>query len=197
VILIGLGTGVHRTVSIDQLSWRYPDRIGRLLGLFDTAGTLGGVAASLVVVLATGSREWRLLFLAAAVTGLGFVGTTIARISHHSAAVSGTDSPGALALRPYLSVFNDRRFALFVGATLCFGFAYSGIVAFLSLYLTERGFTSATASLLYSGLFAASVVQVATGAPLGSARQLTTRGRTARARGRWPHRVGDKSLPLS
>ena len=97
VILIGLGTGVHKTVSIDQLSWRYPDRIGRLLGLFDTVGTLGGVAASLVVVLATGSREWRLLFLAAAVTGLGFVGTTIARISHHSAAVSGTDSPWRLA----------------------------------------------------------------------------------------------------
>lgn len=93
MILIGLGTGVHRTVFIDQLSWRYPDRIGRLLGLFDTAGTLGGVAASLVVVLATGSREWRLLFLAAAVTGLGFIGTTIARISHHSATVSGTDFP--------------------------------------------------------------------------------------------------------
>jgi hypothetical protein len=97
VILIGLGTGVHRTVSIDQLSWRYPDRIGRLLGLFDTVGTLGGVAASLAVVLATGSREWRLLFLAAAVTGFGFVGTTIARISHHSATVSGTDSPWRLA----------------------------------------------------------------------------------------------------
>lgn len=44
-MLIGLGTGPHKTVAIPLLSRRYIDHPGRVLGVMDTVGQLGGMAA--------------------------------------------------------------------------------------------------------------------------------------------------------
>ena len=159
--LVGLGTGTHKTVSVELLSRVYPARVGRSLGVFDTVGALGGVAAPAAVVLATGAVGWRGLFAVAGVCGVALVAGVVVRVPRRQRTSSG--GAQSLAIRPYLVLFRDRRLAAFVVVTLCFGFAYNGLVAFLPLYLTQRGLASDTASLLYSLLFAVSVVQVLTG----------------------------------
>ncbi len=73
------------------------------------------------------------------------------------------DGDLTLALRQYLALFRSRRFTAFVGVTVCFSFAYNGVVAFLPLYLTDHGLSESAASLVYSTLFAVSLVQVVTG----------------------------------
>ncbi|MFH5797005.1 MFS transporter [Haladaptatus sp. CMAA 1911] len=166
MFLVGLGTGIHKTVSIRLLSRVYPARTGRALGLFDTLGAFGGVAAPTAVVLVTDAGNWHLLFLVGTVTGFALAGGVLAfvpRRTSDSVDIDGDGSANALALRQYLALFRSRRFTAFVGATVCFSFAYNGVVAFLPLYLTEHGLTGSNASLIYSALFAVSLVQVVTG----------------------------------
>ncbi|RJS98298.1 MFS transporter [Halococcus sp. IIIV-5B] len=159
--LVGLGTGTHKTVAVELLARVYPARVGRSLGIFDTIGALGGVAAPAAVVLATGTVGWRALFALGGVCGVALVAGVLLRVPRRER--TDTDGERSLAIRPYLVLFRDRRLAAFVVVTLCFGFAYNGLVAFLPLYLTQRGLATGTASLLYSLLFAVSVVQVLTG----------------------------------
>ncbi|WP_266080432.1 MFS transporter [Haladaptatus caseinilyticus] len=163
MLLIGLGTGVHKTVSIRLLSRVYPSRTGRALGLFDTLGAFGGVAAPAAVVLATDGGSWHLLFLSGSAVGLALASGVFAYVPRRSPSAGDDGSESSLALGQYLTLFRSRRFTLFVGVTLCFGFAYNGVVAFLPLYLTEQGLTDSTASLVYSALFAVSFVQIVTG----------------------------------
>src|SRR6056297_1205220 len=51
MVVMGAGTGVHKTVAVELLSRTYPARTGRALGIFDTFGTFGGVVAPAAVVL--------------------------------------------------------------------------------------------------------------------------------------------------
>lgn len=51
MLVIGAGTGAHKTVAIRLLSRVYPVRTGRALGAHDTVGALGGVAAPAAVTL--------------------------------------------------------------------------------------------------------------------------------------------------
>ncbi|MCO8245614.1 MULTISPECIES: MFS transporter [unclassified Haladaptatus] len=175
MLLVGLGTGVHKTVAIRLLSRVYSERTGRALGLFDTLGAFGGVAAPTAVLFVTGMGNWHALFLVGAVMGLllavGVVvyvprrtGTADAADSADAAsATDGGESTGSFEPRRYLALFRSRRFTLFVGVTVCFSFAYNGVVAFLPLYLTTHGLSDSTASLVYSLLFAVSLVQILTG----------------------------------
>lgn len=171
MVVIGAGTGAHKTVAIRLLSRAYPARTGRALGVLDTIGTFGGVAAPAAVVIVVSvplvfEPGWRTLFLAA-----GFAGVALAaafawrvpkRLPDAERAAGGND--GGVALRQYLAVFAVPRFAAFVVATLAFSFAYNGAVAFVPLYLSqEAGLSAAAASVLYSLLFALSVVQIVTG----------------------------------
>jgi len=193
MLLVGLGTGVHKTVAVRLLSRLYPGRTGRALGVLDTLGAFGGVAAPAVVVAVTGATlagvavpwlDWHALFLAGAVaagglallfgrsapapgaTGLDTGGGTA---EGGDGTVGGGDATGdetdaADGLRRYAALFREPVFAVFVLATVCFSFAYNGAVAFLPLYLTDAaGLPGTTASLLYSGLFAVSLVQLVTG----------------------------------
>ncbi|OYR44294.1 MFS transporter, partial [Halorubrum sp. Ea8] len=48
--VIGVGTGVHKTVAVRLLARVYPARMGRMLGIHDTLGALSGVVAPAVVV---------------------------------------------------------------------------------------------------------------------------------------------------
>lgn len=170
MVVIGAGTGAHKTVAIRLLSRAYPARTGRALGVLDTIGTFGGVAAPAAVVAVASAPflepGWRTLFLAAGVAGVALAAAFLRRVPERLPDAGGAagESDGGVALRQYLAVFAAPRFAAFVVATLAFSFAYNGAVAFVPLYLSqEAGLSSATASGLYSLLFALSVVQLATG----------------------------------
>lgn len=166
MLVIGAGTGAHKTVAVRLLSGIYPSRTGRALGALDTFGTFGGVVAPVAVVAFAATTGWRGFFLVAGLAGVAlawlFVRWVPRRVPEDRAIVDeGSSSVGT---REYLAPFGDRRFALFVVVTVAFSFAYNGVVAFLPLYLVEEaGLSGALASLLYSALFAASLVQLATG----------------------------------
>jgi MFS family permease len=177
MVAAGAGTGTYKTVAVRLLARAYPTRTGRVLGVFDTFGSAGGVAAPAAVVLGAGlppvlGAPWRTLFLA---TGLAAIGLAVAfatrvpgRLSlatgtvESSSRTDGDSTPSSL--RTYLRLFQRPRFAGFVAVTVLFGFAFNGTVAFLPLYLaSETALTAVTANLLFSALFVAGLVQLVTG----------------------------------
>lgn len=171
---MGAGTGAHKTVAVRLLSRTYPERTGRVLGVFDTVGTFGGVVAPAAVVAVAGigyafGESWRLVFLVFGAIGIGLGVAFVARVPRRvpdeaSTGGSTTASLDAVTFRQYAALFREWRLATFVGVTLLFSVAYYGIVAFAPLYLTEAaGLEDATAGLLYSALFLASLAQLATG----------------------------------
>jgi MFS family permease len=196
MVLVGLGTGAHKTVAVMLLPSVYPERRGRVLGALDTFGTFGGVAAPAAVVAVLGAAlDWEWLFLGTAVVGVAFA-AAFARVvprrlagetgdgSDHLDAASAEESTdgdpapdGGAA--DYFTLFADRRLAAFVAVTVLFSFSYNGVVAFLPLYLTaETALAESGANLLYSGLFLVSVVQPLTGAASDRVGQLPVIGAT-------------------
>ena len=171
MLTIGAGTGVLKTVGIPLLSRTYPEQTGRALGVFDTFGAFGGVAAPAVVVVFADlpgvfGAGWRTTFLLASVVGIGVTAAFVVRVPARlpDADGDGTDPQGGIPYGAYAAMFREWRFSMFVVVTILFSFAYNAITAFLPLYLTrEAGLGSATASLLFSALFAVSLVQLLTG----------------------------------
>ncbi|MFB6155564.1 MAG: MFS transporter [Haloferacaceae archaeon] len=168
MLLVGVGTGAHKTVAVGLMSTVYPERTGRALGVLDTLGAFGGVAAPAAVVALTvdGGLGWRALFVGGAVAG-GALAVAFARLvprrlpNGDDEAERETPDGG---LRAYLRLFDDRTFSLFVAVTVLYAFVYNGVVAFLPLYLTDAvGLSQSLAGLLYSGLFVVSLVQTVTG----------------------------------
>lgn len=163
MILMGIGTGVHKTVAVDLLSTLYPERRGRALGLHDTFGAFGGVVAPAVVVAVMNEPGWRTLFLGSGVFAIVVAGVfwmrTPEEVSTGQAPID--DQP---SFSDYRGLLGDHRFNAFLFVTVGFSFAYNGLTAFLPLYLTDAaGLNTATASLLYGALFAVSLVQLITG----------------------------------
>lgn len=190
MILLGFGTGVHKTAAVQLLSDTYPTHRGRVLGIFDTFGTFGGVVAPLAVVIAASipgqHPGWRILLFGTGVLGLVYTALFIIRVDNnilgdikkaYDQRMASTDSDTAVqshsttdqtASNPdghsYLQLFVNRRFSIFVIAAICFAFTYQGVVSFLPLYLVqEAGLTSSRAGILYSILFIASFSQVIAG----------------------------------
>lgn len=175
MVLVGAGTGAHKTVAVRLLSRTYPTQTGRALGVLDTVGTFGGVAAPAAVVVAMGlpgvfGAPWRTLFLVAGIVSIGLAVAFAVRVParHPEMAVGDTSehdrADDSFDLRQYGALFRRRRFGTFVLVTVLFSFTYYGAVAFVPLYLgREAGFGTATVGLLYSVLFAVSVVQLLTG----------------------------------
>ncbi|GAB3415008.1 MFS transporter [Haloparvum alkalitolerans] len=191
MLVMGAGTGAHKTVAVRLLSRVYPARTGRALGALDTFGAFGGVVAPAAVVLflsappalaAALSRlpgaDWRAVFLIAGVVALGLA--TAFRIRVPRRLSEGSDSTDEHAdespvetddedrdepgVRDYVDLFRAPRFSAFVGVTVLFSFAYNGTVAFLPLYLADAGgLSTATANLIYSALFVVSLVQLVSG----------------------------------
>ncbi len=166
--VIGIGSGMHKTVAINLLSEEYAQHRGFALGLMDTVGQFGGVAAPLVVVaLQTSTLPWSLLFVATAIVGssLSFTihGGYVSRSrpppdEEHDA---GLESPTKASYRQLLF---DSRLLLFVIAASLLAFAWNALSAFLPLYLTHaKDLTPETASLIYSLFFGASLTQIVTG----------------------------------
>lgn len=178
-VLVGAGTGAHKTVAVGILSRVYPNRTGRVLGVFDTFGAYGGVGASAVVTLflvappaldglfsLLPGATWRGVFLLSGVVGVALAGAFARYVPRQLPAspegdADAEETPSASA---YLRQFSNPAFTAFVLVTVLFSFTYNGAVAFLPLYLSEvAGLETTTANLLYSALFAVSVVQVLTG----------------------------------
>jgi len=177
MLLVGVGTGGHKTVAIPLLSTRYDDSTGRTLGTMDMVGQFGGVVApAAVVALGIVGTEWRALFVVAAGVGLALVadfyrrgrratgfGTDSAPTDAGSeASDSATTSTGQsdAAADTYLTAFFQPTFALFVVVSMLVALAWGGVTAFLPLYLTTAtDFSSNLANLLFGVLFAASLSQ--------------------------------------
>ncbi|WP_058367056.1 MFS transporter [Haloparvum sedimenti] len=193
MLVMGAGTGAHKTVAVRLLSRVYPARTGRALGALDTFGAFGGVVAPAAVVLflsappalaAALSRlpgaDWRAVFLIAGVVAVGLAAAFQIRVPRRlsegsdpdagSGEEPGTDpnavdeDRGEPGVRDYVDLFRAPRFSAFVGVTVLFSFAYNGTVAFLPLYLVDAGgLSTATANLIYSALFVVSLVQLVSG----------------------------------
>ncbi len=183
MVVLGAGTGVHKTVAVRLLSRTYPSRTGRVLGVFDTFGTFGGVLAPVAVILAASlpaaqaDSGWRTLLVLTGFVGivltLAFLWRVPQRLQNAEAdgsahTVRRTQTHDTVANGPdwgdYISLVRNRRFSTFILLTICFSFTYNGVVSFLPLYLTrEAGLTAGTAGALYSALFVASLVQLGSG----------------------------------
>ncbi len=83
MLILGMGTGVHKTLSVRLIARIYPTQTGRALGAHETLGAFGGaVAPTAVVVLLSAppaigwilnrlpGANWRSLFLLTAVISL-------------------------------------------------------------------------------------------------------------------------------
>lgn len=182
----GLGTGVHKTVEMKALSVIYPARRGGALGVLDTVGFVGSAVAPLALVaLGALALPWRVAFGLAAVAGVAFVGLNRLYVApalravrgatneadgDGSDATDGTDGDGAATdpdgwgLAPYAREFRRPLVVAFVVVTMLYTTVWSSVAAFLPLYLIEvKGFTGATASLLYGGLMILGLVQAPAG----------------------------------
>jgi MFS family permease len=180
MLVIGAGTGAHKTVAVRLLARVYPVRTGRALGAHDTFGAFGGVVAPAAVVVFVSpspalagllsrlpGADWRALFLLTGLAALALAAAFLVRVPERLPADAdrGPDRDGPdPSARDYLALFEDRRIAAFVFVTVAFSFAYNGVVAFLPLYLsTAASLAATTANLLYSALFAVTFVQLVSG----------------------------------
>lgn len=166
MVVIGLGTGFHKTVSVTLLAGVYPSRTGRVLGVHDTVGATAGLAAPLVAVGFLDVVGWRVAFVAAGIAALFLAAIARIRIPPRvpAAAVSESASSSNHSIVAYGSLGTDRQFLLFLVLTVGVSFAYNGAVAFLPLYLVAVGDLSVgLAGTLFSALFAVAAVQLLTG----------------------------------
>ncbi|MBP1986371.1 MFS transporter [Halolamina salifodinae] len=171
MLLIGLGTGAHKTVAVRLLAAVHEERTGRALGVLDTVAAFGGVVAPLAVTYAL--PDWRGLFLATGIVVAALTVLFVRRTPRHLAGTgavakpSGDDDSGIDgSLLGYLGLMKAPRVALFVGVTVAFAFGYNGVVAFLPSYLAADaglGLETSVANTIYSGLFVVSLVQLGTG----------------------------------
>lgn len=175
MVLVGLGTGAHKTVAVRLLSMIYPDRTGRALGFLDTIAGFGGVAAPAAVVVVL--PNWRGLFLASGLVVIALAILFRGAVPHRIPGEVNRDGPDGgvgsdegdrpdrgASLRTYISILYRPRVVLFIGVIMAVAYSYSGVVAFLPLYLVEAaGFGTTTANAIYGALFIVSIVQLGTG----------------------------------
>ena len=108
MLVMGGGTGAHKTVAIRLLARVYPARTGRALGAFDTVGTFGGVVAPIAVVAFTTGLlsglpgdPWRWLFFSAGLVGVALAVAFLRRVpgrleaEHVEAAPDGAEAADA------------------------------------------------------------------------------------------------------
>ncbi len=166
MLVIGAGTGMHKTVAVTLLMNTYRDRPGRALGIHDTVGAGAGILAPIAAVGALGVVGWRPVFLVAGMVCLSLgvlVGTYLPRRLPEGVGRASVERASPPMVR-YFTLFRRPRFTLFAIVTLLFAFTYNGVVAFLPLYLTDvAGLSVGMAGVLYSLLFGVTFVQLVTG----------------------------------
>lgn len=164
VVLVGVGTGAHKTVAITLLSTVYPERTGGALGVMDTVGESAGVVGpALVAVAVAAAVDWRLLFLGGAVAALALGVAFRSRVADRTPDAPAPDGDDT-GSRAYLAAFRAPRFAVFSLLAIVAAFVINGLVSFLPLYLSDgAGLSTDRASLIYSVFFVAAAVQPFTG----------------------------------
>jgi len=178
VVMIGIGTGVHKTVAVEILSKIYSDNTGRKLGIFDTFGSYGGFGASLAVTIFLilpqplkqlmiyfPGESWRGVFFSSGLIALGLAALFAWLVPKYRMNTQQNDSNVSYpSATEYLMQFTHTRFSVFTIIILLFSFSYNGVLAFLPLFLSqEAGVSTTNASFLYSIVFVVSVVQILTG----------------------------------
>ncbi|WP_053946900.1 MFS transporter [Halolamina sediminis] len=166
MLLIGVGTGAHKTVAVRLLATVHEQRTGRALGVLDTVAAFGGVAAPLAVTYAL--PGWRGLFLASGLVVAALTVLFVRQTPRHLAGRGAVDNDGGIdgSLLGYLGLLRAPRVALFVGVTVAFAFGYNGVVAFLPSYLAAdagAGLGRAVGNTIYAALFVVALVQLGTG----------------------------------
>lgn len=165
--LIGMGTGVHKIVSINLIHRLYAERTGLSIGVMDSVGIFGGVFAPLTVVLVLDlAINWRSIFLGGfvicAALAYGFYAVS-REYTADSSPGDGESSESGEKLS-YITIFKHYHFSAFVVVSTTFVFAWTGITAFFPLYLSTVGsFSGGVAGLLYGLLFSLSLSQALTG----------------------------------
>ncbi len=166
---IGFGTGPHKTVAIPMLARRYPENTGRVLGIMDTFGQFGGMAAPLIVAFFIGVTIWQSAFVfAAGISGLLviFYYTIMDKnsISNYEKSTEISKTQNKDGINKYKVIISNRKLIIFVLVTICYTFTWNAISSFLPLYLTtEKEFSPGLAGGLYSVLFVMSISQPITG----------------------------------
>lgn len=191
MLIIGAGTGLHKTVAVRLILRVYPSRTGCALGAHDTLGAFGGVAAPITVVVFLSAplvitpvlnllpeADWRGVFLLVGLAAIILAATFGLRLrgrlgledergegeSNSNGDMQSENSSTNPTGRDYLALFGNLRFSAFVFVTIGVSFAHNGLVAFLPLYLSDvSGVTTATSSLLYSIFFWVTFVQLLSG----------------------------------
>lgn len=167
-VLMGVTTAGHKTISINMISNRYADQVGLGLGVLDTVGQFGGVAAPIgtVIFLSTIGWEWTFAIAGGCSIILAvFVGMRVTedRPTSQRQHIEAEDSEETLRKR-YLTLISNSRLLTFMIVTMTFTFAWNGVSSFLPLYLVEeKGLITGSASLLYSVFFIVSLSQLVTG----------------------------------
>ncbi|SEH49978.1 Sugar phosphate permease [Halopenitus malekzadehii] len=188
-VLIGLTTGIHKTVAIPYLSRTYAERKGFAIGVMDTIGQFGGAAAPLfIAVILVSALPWNVAFLTGAAVSAAFAGLFYVRVVRREAPVGIVDDDGDDDVQgvedddvqgveddegvdveddedvSYREIFFNTKFLLFVLIVMAYTFAWNGFTSFLPLFLIDaKPLADETASLVYSLLFVASLTQTATG----------------------------------
>lgn len=90
--LIGVTTGIHKTVAIPYLSRTYAKRKGFAIGVMDTIGQFGGAAAPMfVAVVLVSVLPWNVVFLTAAAVSAVFSGLFYFRVVRRAEPVNVAD----------------------------------------------------------------------------------------------------------
>lgn len=175
-VLIGVTTGVHKTVAIPFLSEMYGERKGLALGVMDTIGQFGGIIAPMfVVVILSSGFHWQSVFLVGALVSFGLAAAFYLRVSRSirmeipdppdsgqetdadAGDTSGTEET-------YATIFTDTKIVAFLGVAVIVTFAWNGLTSLLPLYFAQaKELNVGTANLLYSLVFVASFSQAVTG----------------------------------
>ena len=175
-VMIGVTTGVHKTVAIPFLSETYGERKGLALGVMDTVGQLGGIIAPMLVVLILSSVfHWQNVFLIGALVSFALAATFYVRVSR-SIRMEVTDPPDSGQKteadidntsereQTYATIFTDTKMVAFLVVAVIVTFAWNGLASFLPLYFVQaKELNVGTANLLYSLVFVASFSQAITG----------------------------------
>lgn len=180
MLILGMGTGVHKTVSVRLIARIYPTQTGRALGAHDTLGAFGGAVAPTAVVMLLSAppaigwilnrlpgASWRSLFLLTAVISLTLALLFALRFnSQYSNHIleNENDTIPQPGINDYLQLTQDKKLLYFIFITLGVSFAHNGLVAFLPLYLSQVSeVSSTTAGILYSLFFWVSFIQLISG----------------------------------